>query len=83
MNTPQRVFAWRDADENQVRSFGVGTYVGDETPPDFPPDFKNPKIELDGGGVVWGMQCWWGPEERQDEKAAGREIVIVPIPVLT
>lgn len=25
--------------------------------------FTNPRITLDDGSVVWGMQCWWGPEE--------------------
>lgn len=24
---------------------------------------KNPKIVLDDGEVVWGAECWWGPEE--------------------
>jgi hypothetical protein len=23
---------------------------------------KNPRIDLDGGGSVWGFECWWGPE---------------------
>ena len=22
----------------------------------------NPKIVLDDGAVVWGAECWWGPE---------------------
>lgn len=22
----------------------------------------NPKLTLDDGRVVWGFQCWWGPE---------------------
>lgn len=24
---------------------------------------KNPRIRLDSGEIVWGCQCWWGPEE--------------------
>lgn len=23
---------------------------------------SNPKIILDDGEVVWGCECWWGPE---------------------
>lgn len=35
---------------------------------------RNPKIELDNGDVVWGYQCWWGPEERWPEIAKGRTV---------
>lgn len=35
---------------------------------------RNPKIELDNGDVVWGYQCWWGPEERWPEISAGRTV---------
>ena len=42
---------------------------------------KNPKIELDDGSVVWGFQCWWGPEEQYEEMVAGREVVQVQVPV--
>lgn len=24
---------------------------------------KNPRIDLDNGKTVWGMECWWGPED--------------------
>ncbi len=24
---------------------------------------KNPCIKLDNGDIVWGRECWWGPEE--------------------
>jgi hypothetical protein len=41
---------------------------------------SNPCIELDSGDTVWGAQCWWGPEERLDEKVQGREVVLVPVP---
>lgn len=35
----------------------------------------NPKIELDDGRVVWGYQCWWGPEDKFDEFVEGREVI--------
>jgi hypothetical protein len=51
--------------------FGVKT---EEVPPSEVSDFHfkhqitNPKITLDSGDVVWGMQCWWGDESRFREK---------------
>jgi hypothetical protein len=26
--------------------------------------FPNPRIRLDSGSVVWGCECWWGPEDQ-------------------
>ncbi len=41
----------------------------------------NPRITLDGGaGVVWGQECWWGPEGDAEKFIAGREVVIVAVP---
>lgn len=42
----------------------------------------NPKIVLDGGGVVWGCECWWGEaaETTPQEWAKGRKIVAVTVP---
>jgi hypothetical protein len=39
---------------------------------------ENPCIHLDSGDIVWGYQCWWGPEERLAE--LGRTVEIVPVP---
>ncbi len=41
--------------------FGLGTFLGDE-PCEMLGGMKNPKIQLDTGEIVWGIQCWWGPE---------------------
>ena len=66
----ERVGAISHADDDNVYFFGYGTYQGEEVPP---PEVKfmgmtmrnaNPKIVLDNGKVVWGCECWWGPEER-------------------
>lgn len=35
---------------------------------------KNPKIELDNSDIVWGYQCWWGPEERFETWLDNRKI---------
>jgi hypothetical protein len=42
----------------------------------------NPKIVLDGGGVVWGCECWWGEADAATPLAwaKGRRIVTVPAP---
>lgn len=58
-----------------VRIAGYGVYEGDVMPDeenkvifmgvDFAKEKRyNPKIKLDSGHVIWGCQCWWGPEER-------------------
>lgn len=46
-----------------------------------PPDYtwKNPRITLDNGCVVWGCQCWWGPEATIREKIGRRRIVEVAL----
>lgn len=41
---------------------------------------KNPRIKLDNGDVVWGAQCWWGPEEQVKNAIEGQEVIIVPVP---
>lgn len=51
---------------------GYGIYAGHEVPPDTGPNSMtgmlaeanatNPKVLLDNGDVVWGCECWWGPE---------------------
>jgi hypothetical protein len=35
----------------------------------------NPRIRLDDGRVVWGFQCWWGPEEKFEGWLRGREVI--------
>ncbi|QGZ53306.1 hypothetical protein GPZ77_34310 (plasmid) [Streptomyces sp. QHH-9511] len=42
---------------------------------------KNPRLDLDGGGVVWGCECWWMPEAKFVEFAGTRTLVEVPEPV--
>jgi len=67
MNTPNsRVIALLKVIDNQVHSFGEGTYIGDLEPPEdirWYDGQKNPCIKLDNGKTVWGCECWWGPAE--------------------
>lgn len=65
---------------------GYGTYVGNEVPPNEGHTSltaylsgerrANPKIVLDSGEVVWGCECWWGPEDEIKEECAKLQRVI-------
>ena len=66
-----RVVAMKSATKEKAIIFGKGVYVGDEIPVEaggwmaeemVKLKLTNPKIVLDGGGVVYGCECWWGPE---------------------
>ncbi len=67
-----RVIALREAnkDSNEVSLIGSGVYVGDFDVPEHYSSIlpasamQQPKIELDDGTVIWGFECWWGPEDR-------------------
>lgn len=67
----------------EMHLLGYGTYDGDMVP-DVQPfksmQIANPKITLDDGRVVWGFQCWWGPEERIKAMEATRTVVPATIP---
>lgn len=39
------------------------------------PPYTNPRITLDDGRVVWGCQCWWGPEEQIRAKIGNRKVI--------
>jgi hypothetical protein len=73
-----RVGAIQKADEKTVWFYGYGVYVGDEIPPSgfaHEVGLRNPKIQLDDGGIVWGRECWWGPEEQVKKMIGSREIL--------
>ncbi len=62
----QRVGAVLSANKDEVQFLGYGVYDGMIDHPDH--GFPNPRITLDSGDVVWGMECWWGGEEQIKEK---------------
>lgn len=41
--------------------------------------FKNPKILLESGEVVWGMECWWGSESKVKQMLENKKVTIVSI----
>lgn len=42
-----------------------------------PEDFvwKNPRITLDDGTVIWGAQCWWGTEDSIRSSIGDRQVI--------
>ncbi len=43
-------------------------------------DFKNPRITLDDErGVVYGLQCWWGSEEKIKAMLEGKNVIYVDV----
>lgn len=69
---------------------GWGTYMGEEVPPNEGQHSltsylsgerrANPKILLDSGEIVWGCECWWGPEEEvKAERAKMKKIIDVSV----
>ena len=44
--------------------------------------FPNPRITLDSGKVVWGQECWWGPEDKIKKMLEGMDVVVVDIDVV-
>ena len=73
-----RVGAIQSADELEVRLYGYGVYDGDKEHPDL--GFPNPRITLDDGRIVWGCECWWGPEEKVKKLIGKRAVKIVQKP---
>lgn len=68
-----RIGAILSANKSTVYLLGYGTYEGREMISDFP--IPNPKLLLDDGTVVWGYQCWWGPEEIVKQSIGDRKVV--------
>jgi len=64
-----------DTDQNNL---GLGTYQGEvafdeddnEIPvtPEMDELYRNPKILLDTGKVIYGFECWWTETDNEMEK---------------
>ena len=67
----ERVGAFYALGRTRAVLFGYGLYEGEFTPPE---DIMAaagpvallgitlPRLKLDDGTVIWGCECWWGPE---------------------
>ncbi len=89
----KRVGAILGSSDREVSLLGYGVYESDEVPHGavgaiaemlVNEKAKNPKIVLDNGKIVWGCECWWGPEGDVGARIArwerdGYEIVNVDI----
>lgn len=76
------------AKDGVVEMLGYGVYEGDFVPVEGggwmaaalkEAQVPNPRIRLDNGDVVYGCECWWGPEESVKERVAGHPIRTVSI----
>jgi hypothetical protein len=84
-----RVGAISHTGDGVVYLFGYGIYLGDHVPENG--DVRlwgvslneigndNPKIQLDDGNIVWGCECWWGPEEDVRKSIGDRRVEMVDI----
>lgn len=88
MKIGDRVVAIYESNDTEVRYFGFGVYAGEFVADDaagFLGEYTrkaklgNPRIDLDGGGHVWGCECWWGPEEEVKKEYADLKWVLVSI----
>lgn len=77
----ERIGAILSATSEEVQLIGYGVYEGDEVPPETIGGFNmgnpNPKMVLDDGTVVWGCECWWGPEDEMKKKFKDHSVVHV------
>ena len=75
-----RVGAIQSANDDEVRFFGYGKYVGDEIPcRGFLQELQmpNPCIVLDNGKKVYGFECWWGDAKKIENMIGDRKIIEV------
>lgn len=54
-------------------------YQGETPPPPDGGDFSiacdNPRIQLDSGGKIWGIECWWDIADKVEDLAKAQEEV--------
>lgn len=83
-----RVGAISHTEDGKAYFYGYGVYEGDFVPeeavgamPDMLRELEipNPRIKLDNGSVVYGCECWWGPEEKIQSQLKDVEVVPVSI----
>jgi hypothetical protein len=86
MKANDRVYAVLCDDAESISLIGYGTYVGDEVPDEAAAGLAgflrgvvkvNPRFVMDDGSVVWGCECWWGPQADFENMIAGRKVINV------
>lgn len=68
-----------------IKIYGFGTFEGNHIPEEAVGPFaeamrelkvENPRIRLDSGEVVYGCECWWGPENAIREKLEAYKTIL-------
>lgn len=86
MRVGERVGAVMSVNDTEVSLFGYGVYDGDHPPIGcagfiaervIATGITNPRITLDSGEVVWGCECWWGPEDNVKKMIGTRNVTMV------
>jgi len=80
MKVGTRVGAIRSIDDDTAYLFGYGVYEGKHLLLLVGTEIRNPRIKLDNGKVVWGCECWWGPEQQIRDRIDGLKVVMVDPP---
>lgn len=77
-----RVGAISHTEGETIFLYGYGVFEGHHVPTAedrpagwmgdaiFEEKISNPRIRLDDGKVIWGCECWWGPEAEVQKRAA-------------
>lgn len=86
MEKGTRVTALFCVRKDTAEVIGSGVYEGNEIPPEniggYNIGLPNPKIVLDSGIVIWGCECWWGPEEDVKKYIEKHQLQTVQVDIL-
>lgn len=59
MEIGELVLIIEDCREGSIATGQIGVYEGMHTLSD--DGMENPRIRLQDGSVIWGIECWWAP----------------------
>jgi hypothetical protein len=87
----QRVGAARNTNGGKIFLYGWGVYEGDHVPGEEAAvglgkairarGAANPRIRLDDGQIVYGCECWWGPEDQMRRMIADGNLEVVEVSI--
>ena len=81
MTEPAHIAEYDAAIEREETEKAAGTFVYSEKDIETMIDRsrRNPCIELDSGEIVWGCECWWGPEEDFKKSIGDKPVEVVSL----
>jgi hypothetical protein len=59
-----RIIIIEDCRPNGNAKGMLGIYEGDFPYKNEEGEWKNPRLKLDDGQIIWGIECWWKPYEK-------------------